>query len=99
MSKVNPCHTKSYEEPTEHRNVYHDHDNCPDGKRIKAKNIRNCRSTALQRVKKNTPGAAKIEHDKALPRVMLELLKDDTEVYKQFVQNESFRRFITGRCG
>jgi hypothetical protein len=29
----------------------------------------------------------------------LELLKDDTEVYKQFVQNESFRRFITGRCG
>ena len=26
---------------------------------------------------------------------MLELLKDDTEVYKQFVQNESFRRFVT----
>jgi type I site-specific restriction-modification system R (restriction) subunit len=40
-------------------------------------------------------GTAKIEHDKALSRVMLELLKDDTEVYKQFVQNESFRRFIT----
>jgi hypothetical protein len=23
------------------------------------------------------------------------LLKDDTEVYKQFVQNESFHRFVT----
>jgi type I restriction enzyme R subunit len=50
---------------------------------------------AFQNAKRNTPGAAKIEHDKALTRVMLELLKDDTEVYKQFVQNESFRRFIT----
>jgi type I restriction enzyme, R subunit len=47
------------------------------------------------RTRKNTPGAAKIEHDKALARVMLELLKDDTEIYKQFAQNESFRRFIT----
>jgi type I restriction enzyme, R subunit len=27
--------------------------------------------------------------------VMLDLLKDDTEVYKQFAQNESFRWFIT----
>ena len=26
---------------------------------------------------------------------MLEVLKDDTEVYKQFVQNPSFRRFAT----
>lgn len=33
--------------------------------------------------------------DKALARVMLSLLKDDTEVYKQFVQNEAFRRFVT----
>jgi type I restriction enzyme R subunit len=50
---------------------------------------------AFQNAKKNTPGTAKLEHDKALARVMLELLKDDTEVYKQFVQNESFRRFVT----
>ena len=50
---------------------------------------------AFQNAKKNTPGAAKMEHDKALSRVMLELLKDDTEVYKQFAQNELFRRFIT----
>jgi type I restriction enzyme R subunit len=50
---------------------------------------------AFQNARKNTPGAARIEHDKALARVMLELLKDDTEVYKQFAQNDSFRRYIT----
>ena len=50
---------------------------------------------AFQNAKKNTPGAARIEHDKALDRVMLDFLKDDTEVYKQFVQNESFKRFVT----
>lgn len=50
---------------------------------------------AYQNAKKNTPNTARLEHDKALQRVMLDLLKDDTEVYKQFVQNESFRRFVT----
>jgi len=30
-----------------------------------------------------------------LAKVMLGLLKDDTEVYKQFVQNPSFKRFVT----
>ena len=33
--------------------------------------------------------------DKALAKVMLTLLKDDTQVYKQFVENESFRGFVT----
>ena len=37
----------------------------------------------------------RIEHDKALAKVMLTLLKDDTQVYKQFVENESFQRFVT----
>ena len=50
---------------------------------------------AYQNAKKNTPNTARLEHDKALQRVMLDLLKDDTEVYKQFVQNESFQRFVT----
>jgi type I restriction enzyme R subunit len=50
---------------------------------------------AYQNAKQNTPNTARIEHDKALARVMLTLLKDDTEVYKQFVQNESFKRFVT----
>ena len=38
---------------------------------------------------------ARIEHDRALGRVMLELLKDDTQLYKQFVENESFKRWLT----
>jgi type I site-specific restriction-modification system R (restriction) subunit len=45
--------------------------------------------------KKNTPNAARIELDAALMRVINPLLKDDTEFYKQFVQNESFKRFVT----
>jgi type I restriction enzyme R subunit len=50
---------------------------------------------AYQNAKQNTPNTARIEHDKALAHVMWSLLKDDTEVYKQFVQNESFKRFVT----
>lgn len=50
---------------------------------------------AYQNAKRNTPNTARIEHDKALANAMLSLLKDDTEVYKQFVENESFRRFVT----
>lgn len=38
---------------------------------------------------------ARIEHDKALARVMNAVLKDDTELFKQFVDNESFRRWLT----
>jgi len=38
---------------------------------------------------------ARIEHDKALQRVMTAVLKDDTELFKQFVDNEGFRRWLT----
>ena len=48
-----------------------------------------------QNAKKNTPQTARIEHDKVLERVIVSLLKDDTELFKQFFQNESFRRFLT----
>jgi len=50
---------------------------------------------AYQNAKQNTPNTARLEHDKALTRVMLTLLKDDTEAYKQFVQNEAFRREVS----
>jgi type I restriction enzyme R subunit len=50
---------------------------------------------SYRNAKQNTPNSARIEHDKALSKVMLTLLKDDTQVYKQFVENESFRRFVT----
>jgi len=38
---------------------------------------------------------ARIEHDKALARVMTAVLKDDTELFRQFADNDSFRRWLT----
>ncbi len=35
------------------------------------------------------------DYDKALQRVMTAVLKDDTELFKQFMDNESFRRWMT----
>ncbi len=49
---------------------------------------------AYQNAKENTPHTARMEHDAALGRVMQFLLKEDTQVYKQFMENESFRRFV-----
>jgi type I restriction enzyme R subunit len=40
-------------------------------------------------------GNARIEHDKALGRVMNAVLKDDTELFRQFSDNESFRRWLS----
>ena len=38
---------------------------------------------------------ARIEHDEALRRVMTAVLNDDTQLFKQFSDNESFRRCLT----
>ena len=51
--------------------------------------------SAYQNARKNTPNAARIELDAALMRVIGPFLRDDTEFYKQFVQNDSFKRFVT----
>ena len=45
--------------------------------------------------KQNAPNSARIELDAALMRVIGPTFVDGTEFYKQFVQNESFRRFMT----
>ncbi|MBI9051845.1 MAG: type I restriction endonuclease subunit R [Anaerolineaceae bacterium] len=37
---------------------------------------------------------ARIEHDRALARVITGLLQDDTELFKQFFDNESFRTWL-----
>src|SRR6185503_18073400 len=50
---------------------------------------------AYQNARENTPHTARMAHDQALGKVMQLLLKDDTQVYKQFVENESFRRFVS----
>ena len=33
--------------------------------------------------------------DQALSKVMQSLLKEDTQVYKQFVENDSFKRYVS----
>ena len=38
---------------------------------------------------------ARIEHDKALERAMTEILADHTELFKQFSDNDSFRRWLS----
>lgn len=51
---------------------------------------------AYQNAKENSDWQnARIEHDKALARVMTAVLRDDTELFKQFSDNESFRRWLT----
>jgi type I restriction enzyme R subunit len=50
---------------------------------------------AYKNAKQNTPHTARMAHDQALSKVMQILLKDDTQVYKQFVENEAFRREVS----
>ena len=45
--------------------------------------------------KNNDPANARVEHDRALGRVMMAVLKDDTELFKQFSDNEGFRRWLS----
>ncbi len=49
---------------------------------------------AYRNAKENTPHTARMAHDQALAKVMQHLLKEDTQVYKQFVENDSFKRFV-----
>jgi len=46
-------------------------------------------------IKNSDKQNARIEHDKALVRVMTALLNDDTELFKQFSDNDSFKRWLT----
>jgi type I restriction enzyme, R subunit len=51
--------------------------------------------TAYQNAKKNSDKQnARIEHDKALASVIVGLMKDDTELFKQFSDNPAFRRWL-----
>jgi type I restriction enzyme R subunit len=52
--------------------------------------------SAYRNARKNSDRQnARIEHDKALERVMTAVLKDDTELFKQFSDNESFKKWLT----
>lgn len=43
----------------------------------------------------NDPDNAGIEHDRALGRAMMAVLKDDTELFKQFSDNDGFKRWLS----
>lgn len=50
---------------------------------------------AYQNARKNSDkNAARLEHDKALARVMTDLLADHTELFKQFSDNPSFQKWL-----
>ena len=51
--------------------------------------------SAYQNAMKNSDKQnARIEHDKALGRVMVELIADHTELFKQFSDNPSFKKWL-----
>ena len=51
---------------------------------------------AYQNAKQNSDRQnARIEHDKALKRVITALFSDDAQLFKQFQDNESFRNWLT----
>jgi len=51
---------------------------------------------AYQNAQKNSDKEnSRIEHDKALERVMTAVMKDDTELFRQFMDNEGFQRWMT----
>ncbi|MFO1081256.1 MAG: type I restriction endonuclease subunit R [Reyranellaceae bacterium] len=52
-------------------------------------------NAAYQNAKQNSDKQnARIEHDKALGNVIIGLMKDDTELFKQFSDNPDFRRWL-----
>jgi type I restriction enzyme R subunit len=52
---------------------------------------------AFQNAKTNTPHTAHLAHDQALGKAAQGSMKDFTQFYKQFVENESFKRFVADR--
>ena len=52
--------------------------------------------TAYRNARENSDKQnARIEHDQALGRVMTALLQDDTQLFKQFQDNDSFRKWLS----
>jgi type I restriction enzyme, R subunit len=49
---------------------------------------------AYRNAKANTPHTARLAHDQALSKAAQGSIKDYTQFYKQFVENESFKRFV-----
>ena len=53
---------------------------------------------AFRNARQNSDAAnSRIEHDKVLREVMTNIMKDDTELFRQFMDNEGFKRWMTDR--
>lgn len=62
-------------------------------KQLDGAGIANQHAAAYQNaMKNNDKKTARIEHDAALQRVMIDLLSDHTELFKQFGDNPSFKK-------
>ena len=52
--------------------------------------------TAFRNAQQNSDREnARIEHDRALVRVMTSMMKDDNQLFKQFMDNDGFKRWVT----
>ena len=52
--------------------------------------------TAFQNAQRNSdPANVRIEHDRVLLRVMTSIMKDDQELFRQFMDNDGFKRWLT----
>jgi type I restriction enzyme R subunit len=55
-------------------------------------------NVAYQNAKKNSDKQnARVEHDKALNDAIVSIMNDDTELFKQFMDNDSFKSWLTNR--
>ena len=53
--------------------------------------------TAFKNAQENSDREnARVEHDRALGRVMTSIMRDDTELFKQFMDNPDFKRWLGG---
>ena len=54
--------------------------------------------SAFRNARQNSDDAnARIEHDRVLARIVTGMVKDDAELFKQFMDNEDFKRWMTAR--
>ncbi len=53
---------------------------------------------AFRNARENSDDAnARIEHDKVLARIVTGMVKDDAELFKQFMDNDDFKRWMTAK--
>ena len=49
----------------------------------------------IRRGRNSDKAAARLEHDRALQKVVISMLADHTELFKQFSDNPSFKKWLS----